>query len=39
MNWGISTQTTSRTIQYNGKYINYYLSYFDLTVNIFTFSI
>ena len=36
-NWGISTQTTSRTIQYNSKYINCYISYFDLTINIFTF--
>ena len=34
-NWGISTQTTSRTIQYNSKYINCYISYFDLTINIF----
>jgi uncharacterized protein len=27
----------SRTIQYNSKYINCYISYFDLTINIFTF--
>ena len=33
-----NTKTTS-TIQYNSKYINYYLLYFDLTVNIFTFAI
>ena len=37
MELGISTQTTSRTIQYNSKYINCYISYFDLTINIFTF--